>query len=76
MASPGTNLVTQFTEIFSTTFRAHTKEIADNIGNHNALWRRLNKKGQIKAIPGGADIQVPLIYAANGTYQRYSGGLI
>ena len=37
MASP--NAI--FTEIVSTTFRNHSKEIADNFSKHNALYRRM-----------------------------------
>lgn len=69
MASP--NAV--FTEIVSTTFRNHKKEIADNFSNHNALYRRLAKKGKTREESGGFSIVQPLEYAANGTYQRYSG---
>lgn len=62
-----------FTEIVSTTFRNHAKEIADNFSNHNALYRRLAKKGKTRTESGGYSIVQPLEYAANGTYQRYSG---
>ena len=69
MASP--NAV--FTEIVTTTFRNHSKEIADNFSNHNALYRRLAVKGKTRSESGGYSIVEPLEYAANGTYQRYSG---
>lgn len=62
-----------FTEIVSTTFRNHKKEIADNFSNHNALYRRLGNKGKTRSESGGFSIVQPLEYAANGTYQRYSG---
>jgi len=69
MASP--NAI--FTEIVSTTFRNHSKEIADNFTNHNALYRQMAKKGKTRSESGGYSIVQPLEYAANGTYQRYSG---
>lgn len=69
MASP--NAV--FTELVSTTFRKHRKEVVDNVTNHNALCRRLMKKGQHRREDGGLTIACPLDYAENGTYQRYSG---
>ena len=62
-----------FTEIVSTTFRNHSKEIADNFSNHNALYRRMAAKGKTRSESGGYSIVQPLEYAANGTYQRYSG---
>lgn len=62
-----------FTEIVSTTFRNHAKEIADNFSNHNALYRKMAKKGKTRSESGGYSIVQPLEYAANGTYQRYSG---
>ena len=62
-----------FTEIVSTTFRNHAKEITDNFSNHNALYRRIAKKGKTRSESGGYSIIQPLEYAANGTYQRYSG---
>lgn len=62
-----------FNEIVSMTFRNHKKEIADNFSNHNALYRRLGNKGKTRSESGGYSIVQPLEYAANGTYQRYSG---
>jgi hypothetical protein len=62
-----------FTEIVSTTFRNHSKEIADNFSKHNALYRKMSQKGKTRSESGGYSIVQPLEYAANGTYQRYSG---
>lgn len=62
-----------FTEIVSTTFRNHAKEIADNFSNHNALYRKIAAQGKTRSESGGYSIVQPLEYAANGTYQRYSG---
>lgn len=69
MASP--NAI--FTELASTTFRKHRKEITDNVSKHNALYRRLVEKGQTRKEDGGLSIVQPLDYAENSTYQRYSG---
>jgi len=41
--------------------------------NHNALYRRIADKGRIRLEDGGLSIVTPLDYAANSTYQRYSG---
>jgi hypothetical protein len=69
MASPNAT----FTELVSTTFRKHSKEIKDNISKNNALLARINSKGLTRKEDGGLSIVEPLDYAANGTYQRYSG---
>lgn len=73
MASPGSTTLTVFTELVSTTWRNHRKEIKDNVSKNNALLRRLNDTGQMRREDGGLTIAVPLDYATNGTYQRYSG---
>jgi hypothetical protein len=62
-----------FTELVTTTFRNHRKEIKDNLSKNNALLRRLTGKGNTRHEDGGLSIVCPLDYAANSTYQRYSG---
>ena len=69
MASPNST----FTELVSTTFRNHRKELADNVSKNNALFNALTKGGRIDILDGGISIAVPLEYANNATYQRYSG---
>lgn len=69
MASPNT----VFTELVSTTFRKHAKEIKDNVSKNNALLRRIYDKGNVRREDGGLTIVAPLDYAENNTYQRYSG---
>lgn len=69
MASPNST----FTEIVTTTLREHPSEITDNVSDHNALLRRMKKRGNIKKVDGGYEIVRPLDYAENGTYQRFSG---
>ena len=61
-----------FTELVSTTFRKHRKEIKDNLSNRNALLKYIMKKGNYSTEDGGLTIACPLDYNANGTYQRYS----
>ena len=74
MASPGqSTLFNTFTELVSTTYRNHKKSFADNVSTHNALWRRLSDKGRIRLEDGGLSIVMPLEYATNSTFQRYSG---
>ncbi len=69
MVSPNT----VFTELVSTTFRKHAKEIKDNVSKNNALLRRIYDKGNVRREDGGLTIVAPLDYAENNTYQRYSG---
>lgn len=68
MASPNST----FTELVSTTFRKHRKEIKDNLSNRNALLKYMMKRGNYKREDGGLTIVTPLDYTTNGTYQRYS----
>ncbi len=69
MASPNST----FTELVSTTFRNHANEVADNVSDHNALYRRLKDKNQIRSKKGGLTIALPLDYAENSSFQRFSG---
>lgn len=67
MASPN------LSELVTTTLRNRSKELADNVTNHNALFRRLKDKGNIKMVDGGRTIVEELEYAENATFQYYSG---
>jgi hypothetical protein len=69
MANPSAT----FTEMVSTTLRNSATDVADNVSKHNAFLNRLKKKGKIRTLDGGYEIQVPLEYAENNTYQRYGG---
>jgi hypothetical protein len=62
-----------FTEMVTTTLRRHYTEITDNVSKNNALYTYMKEKGNIKTENGGYEIAVPLDYAENGTYTRYSG---
>jgi hypothetical protein len=74
MASPGqSTLFNVFSELATTAYRNHRSEVADNVSKHNALFRRLMKKGKYRREDGGLSIVCPLDYAENTTYQRYSG---
>ena len=80
MASPGQGFTTGplgslavFSELVTTTYRNHAKDVADNVSKHNALFRKLNEGGKKRTEDGGLTIVTPLDYQANSTYQRYSG---
>jgi len=68
MASPNSS----FTDIVTTTLQGYSGQIADNISNHNALLRQINKKGN-KRVATGRTIVQELEYAENSTVQYYSG---
>ncbi len=59
-----------FTELVSTTFRKHRKDVKDNLSNRNALLKYMMKRGNMRTEDGGLSIACPLDYAANSTYQR------
>lgn len=70
MASPNAT----FTEMVTTTARHTRKEVVDNVTDHNAVLRWMKEHGNVKTYAkGGYEIQVPISYAENATYQRYSG---
>lgn len=70
MASPNST----FTEMVTTTMRHHKKKVVDNVTNHNGLLTVLKERGNIKTdAAGGYEIAIPLSYAENSTYQRFSG---
>jgi hypothetical protein len=74
MATPGqSSLFTTFTELVTTTYRSHKKEVADAVSNHNALYRRLVQKDRVRREDGGLSIVMPVEHSENSTYQRYSG---
>lgn len=60
-------------EMVTTTLRNRSGELADNVTNHNALFRRLNERGRIKPVDGGRTIVEELMYAENSTVTWYSG---
>jgi hypothetical protein len=68
MASPNPS----FTDIVTTTLQGYSGEIADNVTNHNALLRQINKKGNKQTATGRSIVQ-ELEYAENSTTMWYSG---
>jgi hypothetical protein len=45
-----------FTELVSTTFRNHARDVKDNISRNNVLYARMTKKGNIRTEDGGLTI--------------------
>lgn len=64
---------TVFTEMVTTTLRHTPGKITDNVSEHNALLHLMKKRGNVKTVGGGYEIQIPIEYAENSTYQRYNG---
>ncbi len=60
-----------FTQMVSSTLRNAATEVADNVSKHTPVLMRMKQKQKI--LTGGYEIQIPLEYAENETYQRYSG---
>lgn len=70
MASPNAT----FTEMVTTTLRHHKRRVADNVTLNNGTLTVMKARGNIKKdAAGGYEIAIPLSYAENATYQRYSG---
>lgn len=59
-------------EMVTVSLRERSGELSDIVTNHNALLRRLDKKGNKKPVDGGREIVEELEYAENGTVKWYS----
>lgn len=68
MASPNT----AFNDIVTTTLQGYSREIADNITNHNAALRQIKAKGN-KMVATGRSIVQEIEYAENSTVMWFSG---
>ena len=68
MASPNTS----FTEIAVTTLQGYSRTLADNLTNHNALLRFIDRKGNKTRVTGRTIVQ-ELEFAANQTVKWYTG---
>lgn len=68
MAGPNSS----FSDIITTTLQGYSGELADNITNHNALLRQIDRKGN-KQVATGRTIVQEIEYAENGTVMWYSG---
>lgn len=69
MPSPNT----VFTELVSTTFRKHAKEIKDNVSKNNALLRRIYDKGNVRREDGGLTIVAPLAVHCEWRARAHTG---
>jgi len=60
--------------LIATTQKNRSDEIVDNISNHNALLRRLRKRGNWTSEDGGTTLECLIDMTENGTGKFYSGG--
>lgn len=71
MAAPNTNYVG---DLAATTLDLYSGTLADNISNHNALWKQIATKGNAKKpASGGKKILQELEYAEVANVMWYSG---
>lgn len=70
MTSPNSNFAG---DVLSTTMQVLEDELFDNIITKNATTAALKEAGSIISIDGGISIAIPIMYAENGSYKRYSG---
>lgn len=61
------------TDIVTTTIENRSKEIADNVTKHNALFARMNTKGKIRTVSGGSQIYEAFNFQENSNAGWYSG---
>src|SRR5262245_29850882 len=61
-----------FNDIVTTSLQGYSGELADNVTNHNALLRQINRKGN-KLVATGRTIVQEVEYASNTTVMWYSG---
>lgn len=67
MAVPG------LSEVATVSLRNRAKKLADNMSRNNAIYARLNSRGNVRTFSGGRTIVLEVEYANNLTYQRFSG---
>ncbi len=60
-------------DIVATTIEARSREVADNVTNHNALLAQMKSVGGVKTFSGGSEIVEELSFAVNGNAAWYSG---
>lgn len=61
-----------FNDIITTTLQGYSRQLADNVTNHNALLRALERKGNKKVATGRTIVQ-EIEYEENSTVMFYSG---
>jgi hypothetical protein len=70
MTSPNANFQG---DLLATTIQMLEDDLFDNILRKNATTALLEMEGSVVGIDGGISIAIPIMYAENGSYKRYSG---
>jgi hypothetical protein len=70
MTSPNSNFAG---DLLATTVQELEDELFDNILIKNATTALLKEHGMVRPVDGGIKIAIPIMYAENGSYKRYSG---
>ena len=70
MASPNSNFPG---DLLAVTVQELEDELFDNILTKNATTATLKEYGAVEPKDGGPTVAVPVMYAENGSYKRYSG---
>lgn len=70
MVSPNSNFAG---DLLAVTVQELEDELFDNILRKNATTACLQEEGSVIGIDGGISIAIPIMYAENGSYKRYSG---
>jgi hypothetical protein len=60
-------------DLLSVTVQELEDELFDQISRKNAMTALLKEEGSIRYVDGGPTIVIPVMYAENGSYKRYSG---
>lgn len=70
MTSPNSNFAG---DLLATTVQELEDDLFDQILTKNATTATLKEYGSVVSIDGGISIAIPIMYAENGSYKRYSG---
>lgn len=70
MTSPNSNFAG---DLLATTVQELEDELFEQILRKNATTATLDLEGSVIGIDGGISIAIPIMYAENGSYKRYSG---
>jgi len=70
MTSPNSNFAG---DLLAVTVQELEDELFDQILTKNATTATLKEYGSVRTVDGGPTIAIPIMYAENGSYDRYSG---
>ena len=62
---------TNFTKLITTTLQNLPSEVFDALSTNNALYYKLEKKGNLKIVNGGRSFTHPIFYKSNTSFKSY-----